>query len=159
MGPTGLTGPAGPQGLQGVPGQTGPKGDTGSAGPGGGSSNTSMLSATRTYNPITDYVGTTTITTSSTFVPAVLTVIAGNQNTGLAYVFFGTTKCSYVGNNKSLSALGLYTFQSCKDDQGSTVAAMTPGQPFAFTGTITVQIGDGAGTDSPTQAVAFLQVQ
>lgn len=147
-GNTGATGPAG------SPGVTGPQGP-----PGTGFSNTSVLSATRTYGPTTDYPGTINTATNATFVPSTIKVVEGDQKTGYAYLDFGTTRCKYQGNNKCESALALYVFVSCRDTNGNVVAAMVPGKPFAFTGTITLSIGTGADTSSPTQAVAFLQIQ
>jgi hypothetical protein len=159
-GPTGPQGLAGPQGLQGPPGAQGPTGDTGAPGvPGIGFSNTSVLSATRTYSPVTDYIGSTAVNTQAVFVPSVLQVVVGNQNIGLAYVYFGTTQCSYVGNNKAGSALAQYVFTACVDEQGLPLPAMVPGKPFAFQGVISVQVGAGADQTSPTQVIAYLQIQ
>jgi hypothetical protein len=119
--------------------------------------NTSSLSATRTFNPTTDYTGSITVSNATVFVPPVLSVYYGSQGTGYAYVTFGGIKCTYQGNNKSGSALALYEFLHCVD--GETSMALGPGQPFPFTGTITLAIGDGSGTTSPIQVLAFLQVQ
>jgi hypothetical protein len=156
----GLPGPPGLPGVQGNKGSRGDKGDTGLQGANGvGFSNTSVLSAVRTFSPTTDYVGSTTVNTTATFVPSVLNVVVGDQKIGLAYVRFGTTKCTYTGNNKSGSALALYEFTSCEDGDGNALLTMKPGVPFAFTGTISLQVGDGSGTAVPVQIVSFFQIQ
>ncbi len=137
-------------------------GSTGATGPVGangvGFSNTSILSAVRTFSPTTDYVGTTTVNTQAIFTPSVLNVVVGDQKVGLAYVNFGSTKCTYTGNSKSGSALAMYEFTFCKDSDGSLLPNMKPGKPFAWTGSVSVQVGDGSGTDSPVQIVAFFQI-
>ncbi len=176
-GADGLPGVAGPQGPQGTVGAKGDKGDAGAQGPTGsqgpagtvganGSSNTSVLTATRVFSssgscltPPCDYTGTSTVNTQAVFVPPVLNVVYGDQKIGAAYVLFNSVaKCTYVGNNKSGSALALYTFVSCADVDGNALT-LAPGQPFAFTGGVTVQIGDGSGTSTTLQVVAFFQIQ
>jgi hypothetical protein len=174
-GPTGA-GEQGPQGLTGDTGSKGDKGDKGDAGPTGeqgpagsvganGSSNTSVLTATRVFNaagscttPPCDYVSATPVNTQVVFVPPVLNVVYGDQGLGLAYVSFGTTKCTYKGNNKSGSALALYEFLSCADGDGNALP-LGPGQPFAFNGTLSIAIGAGSGTASTLQIVAYFQIQ
>ncbi len=162
-GTNGLPGTPGAPGQKGDPGDTGPKGNTGSPGATGangvGFSNTSVLSAVRTFSPTTDYPGATTVNTQAIFVPSVLNVVVGDQKIGLAYVSFGTTKCTYTGNNKSGSALALYEFTDCRDADNNVVADKKPGAPFAFTGTVTLTVGPGAGELTPVQVVSFLQVQ
>ena len=160
-GATGSQGATGPKGDTGLTGAQGPKGDAGPAGSPGqnGIGNTSALSATRIYSPaVADYVGTTTVTNATVFVPPIISVVYGNQNTGAAYVDFGTTRCSYLGNNKAGSALALYTFVSCKDDQGAVVPGLTPGQPFSYSGSITVSVGNGADMSVPTQVSVIMQI-
>ncbi len=160
QGPKGATGSTGAPGSQGNAGSKGDKGDVGIQGPPGtGFSNTSVLSATRTYGPVTDYPGSVTTATPAVFVPKTLKVADGEQKIGYAYLDFGTTRCTYVGNNKSGEALALYTFVCCQNENGDSVASMTPGKAFAFTGTITLTVGSGASTSSATQVVAFLQIQ
>ncbi len=160
QGQPGLAGGQGPTGDQGETGADGEKGPTGSQGANGvGFSNTSVLSAVRTFSPTTDYPGATTVNTQAIFVPSVLNVVVGDQKIGLAYVTFGPTKCTYTGNNKSGSALALYEFTDCRDADNNVVADKKPGQPFAFTGTVTLTVGDGSGTAAPVQVVSFLQVQ
>ncbi len=170
QGPMGLDGAQGVPGLPGTPGAKGDKGDVGSAGPKGdtgvqgangvGFSNTSVLSAVRVFSPATaDYAGTTTVNTQAMFVPSVLNVVVGDQKIGFAHVLFGDTTCNYVGNNKSGAALALYEFQNCKDGDGNVLPLMTPGYPFAFTGTVTLKVGDGSGTASPVQIVSYFQIQ
>ncbi len=153
-GSEGATGPQGNAGAQGNEGATGPKGNDGV-----GFSNTSVLSAVRTFNPTTDYAGSTTVNTPATFVPSVLSVVVGDQQVGAAYVDFGNKRCVYVGNNKAGSALALYSFVRCSDADGETINTMTPGHPFAFTGKITLSVGDGAATTGPIQVIAHLQIQ
>jgi|GEM_PF-5672309 len=143
--------PAGPTGSVGATGATGANGV--------GFSNTSVLSAVRVFSPaMQDYVGSTTVNTSAMFVPSVLNVVVGDQKDGLAYVSFGTTICTYTGNSKSGSALAMYEFTSCSDSSGNPMPDKQPGVPFAFTGTITLQVGDGSGTVSPVQIVSFFQI-
>lgn len=158
-GTTGNTGAAGPTGAKGDKGATGSKGDTGCQGDTGpGFANTVILSATRTYGPSTNYKGGTAVDTQAAFIPPSLKVTAGSQGTGAAYLEFGDTKCTYQGNNQALTANPAYVFVSCK--KGDTVqAGMVPGKAFAFEGGITLSVGDGASDSTPTQILAFIQVQ
>lgn len=143
--------PAGPTGSVGVTGPTGANGV--------GFSNTSVLSAVRVFNPsMQDYVGSTTVNTQAIFVPSVLNVVVGDQKTGFSYVTFGSTKCTYTGNNKSGAALAMYEFTSCSDGDGNLLPDMKPGVPFAFEGAVTLQVGEGSGTLSPVQIVSFFQI-
>ncbi len=162
-GPHGVAGLPGLNGAQGIPGDVGATGAAGERGPQGangvGFSNTSVLSAVRTFSPTTDYPGATTVNTSAIFVPSVLNVVVGEQKIGLAYVSFGSTKCTYTGNNKSGAALALYEFTDCRDADDNILDDKRPGTPFAFTGTVTLTVGPGSGEAAPVQVVSFLQVQ
>lgn len=159
-GDTGDTGPVGPTGAQ------GPKGDAGGVGSNGSNGNTSVLTATRVFNasgscttPPCDYVSATPVSTQTIFVPPVLNVVYGDQKIGTAFVIFGNVaKCTYTGNNKSGSALALYEFTSCADLDGNPLT-LGPGQPFAFTGNLSLGLGTGSGTSQTLQIVAYFQIQ
>ncbi len=160
-GPQGVPGVPGLQGSQGDVGATGATGSTGAQGPAGvGLSNVSTLSAVKVYSPsVLSFNGTISVNSPAVFVPRSLKVVEGSQSTGFASLTFGTSVCSYQGNNKSIDANAAYNLVDCRDDQNVVLGDMVPGKPFAFTGTITLSIGAGADTAAATQAVAFLQVQ
>ncbi len=172
----GATGSAGPAGLSvsltdvvsavlpllppGPPGTNGTNGAAGSQGPPGvGLSNVSTLSAVRVYSPeVQDFKGVISVASSAVFVPRQLKVVEGSQGTGFATLEFGTSVCTYQGNNKSIDANAAYALVNCKDSGGVVLPDLVPGKPFAFTGTITLSIGVGADTSAATQCVAYLQV-
>lgn len=162
QGPQGVAGAPGQQGTAGLPGLQGPQGLPGSAGAPGVAGtvlgNTIVLTAARTYAPVTDYKGQITVSQPIVFIPPVLKLLEGDQDDGLAYLDFGTTRCTYKGNRRNDSQAG-FEFVSCKKATGQVVTAMQPGKPFAFGGTIVFSIGAGANDCQTTQAIAFLQFQ
>ena len=176
LGPLGPVGPQGDvgvgvQGPQGEPGLTvvGPQGPTGPAGPAGpqgpqgpggsNNSNTVTMSATRLYGPVVDYAATVDISTNAMFIPSTFHVTHGQPKTGLAYLDFGTIRCTYSGKDSCSDYLDVYQFVSCKDSNNVVVSSMVPGKPFAFTGVMSLSVGAGGDTATSTQIVAFLQVQ
>lgn len=168
VGPKGDVGAPGQAGAAGTPGAKGDKGDTGARGatgtqgqqgfvgppgaPGTTLGNTIVLTAARTYAPVTDYKGQVTLA-ATFFLPPTLKLIEGDQDNGFAYLDFGTLRCAYKGNRRNDSRAG-YDFVGC---QGQPT--LKPGKPFAFTGTLTFSIGAGASDCQTTQAIAFLQFQ
>lgn len=168
QGPKGDAGAKGDKGLTGEPGTPGLIGGRGATGPQGlpgrdATANTVTLSAARTYGPVTDYKGTVTLGSSTVFVPSVLKVVHGSQKKGLAYLDFGTIRCTYKGNNHDCDddydRSAVYSFEFCKTSDGHVVTSMAPGKPFSYTGLVTLSVGEGASTSSTTQVLALLQAQ
>lgn len=170
QGSVGAKGDKGDKGWTGEPGTPGLIGGNGATGPQGlpgrdATANTVVLSAAKTYGPTTSYAGTVTLGSSTVFLPNALKVTLGRQKKGLAFLDFGSIRCTYKGNNHDCddnddyNRFGAYVFEFCKTSEGHVVSSLVPGKPFSYSGLVTVSIGDGADTSLTTQVLTFLQVQ
>jgi len=156
----------------------GPPGAQGLSGRDGVAANTVLLTASSAREPEIQYNGTANLNSLAVFVPKMVWAVQGNHK-AFVYLDFGVVRCTYQNGHKNHvdkqhdddcdddrdndQGYGnnhvRYRFVSCKNVSNVVVLGMVPTSPFAFSGTVTLSVGEGNNSSDFTQVVTFLQVQ